>query len=160
MIRYNLELETKEQFIADRLSEETKYPIFCRILESLKKFNGKDISKRIQTHLEKEFPEYRFNYWAEHSYYRLNVSEKGINNYNTHIFEQIILGYTTNSDPFSTERIFNDYAPSYGIGAKKRIEYWTPERKEQYIKMLENYHSKIAEMITMKETIRSFRKTF
>ncbi len=159
MIRYNLELETKEQFIADRLSEETKYPIFCRILESLKKFNGKDISKRIQTHLEKEFPEYRFNYCAEHSYYRLNVSEKGINNYKS----ILLLEYFISNNELVlnlTERIFNEYSPSYGIGVKERIEYWTPERKEQYIKMLENYHSKIAEMITMKETIRSFRKTF
>ena len=151
-----LEMETKEQFIAGLLEEETKYPIFCRILESLKKFNGKDISKRIQTHLEKEFPEYRFYYWMENNRYRLRVSENKPNNYDK-VFEEITLGYTTNFDSFSTEKVFNEYAPMYGIGAKKRIEYWTPERKEQYINMLETYHVKIAEVISMKDAINQFR---
>jgi hypothetical protein len=151
-----LEMETKEEFISRREEEEIRFPIFVKILECLQKFNGKPISKRIQTHLEKEMPEYRFYYWAEHTRYRLRVSENKPNNYNK-VFEEITLGYTTNSDCFSTENVFNNFCPSEGIGAQKRIEYWTKERKEEYISMLETYHSKIAEISKMKDDINSFR---
>lgn len=155
MRQFNLEYQTVEEFKNGRKEDETKFPIFCKLMESLRKFEGKEVSKRIETHLAKEFPEYRFFYFSEYGRMRLNVYERNRTEHG-YIFNEIVLGDSVSSI-FSFDRVFNELNPYYGIAAKNRIEFWTTEKKEEYIKMLENYYAKIEEMKMLRNDLYNFR---
>jgi hypothetical protein len=69
----------------------------------MKQFDGKKITKRMETVLSKQYPEYNFSFVKSYSWYELNVWGNGIPFTNRYYFN---LGYFSDGD-FSYEKFIN-----------------------------------------------------
>jgi len=123
--------------------EQEQHLLFKDILKSLEKYNGKEISKRLETYLKKEFP--AFNFW--NSGKTLHVTENGIGKFGINFFEN-------SNGILNTEVLYQRH--SFGIHAERRLalfnqnkEFELPileQENEELIQLKEEYKKRISEI--------------
>lgn len=113
------------QAISQELAiSEKKYEIYQKLESILKDFEGKKISKRIETAFKKKFPEHWCNFSHEYSMYYMYICPTDKFVYNDRL--QFLIGYD-NEDIISIEKTefsrgFQYFSGCYGIHKLKRIE--------------------------------------
>lgn len=116
--------------------EQEQHLIFKDILKSLEKYNGEKISKRLETHLKKEFPAYHIKMETHPvmtSKLYVSKDHKEILNFN----------FINNRDGIlNTETLYNC---SYGIFAERRLELFNAN-KETYLYILEKENEELVQL--------------
>lgn len=95
-IQFEKPLDSKEVFnkLQERIiNQQFNYDLWKKVESVLQKFDGQKITKRIETALKKELPEYTINFENMYSYYNIYVWGNGIE-YNHR--KSYLIGYFDN----------------------------------------------------------------
>jgi hypothetical protein len=114
----------------------------------LKSFDGKTISKRIETAIKKVLPEFTVYYGKSYSWYELKIWGNGVDYQNN---LSLNLGYTSTSDVFNFEWYVTNNQRSYL--EKSRYEHLEVYRTD--VEKLVNLSIRYEELL---ETISEFKK--
>jgi hypothetical protein len=143
-------------YIANIEKDIANHILFNKILDSLSKFEGKEVSNRIVSHLEKEFPEFRiFEFW-DYSFFRIRLSNSEYD---------LKLNLASEKDKvYSRNRVYYDLEPSFGIGAEKRKRKYENSNSDQILELQSNvmkYEQMKKELETLRVSIlETSRDTF
>lgn len=107
---------TKENIETILLSNLENTEIADKVLEVLKPFDGKTISKRMASAVQKALPEYTIYYKSDYGMFHINVWGNGIS-YNEML--SFLIGYETNTT-FNFETFRDRFANCYLGAAKER----------------------------------------
>jgi hypothetical protein len=116
--------------------EQEQHLLFKDILKSLEKYNGKEISKRLETYLKKEFPAYHIRMETHPvmtSKLYVSKDHREILNFN----------FENNRDGIlDTEKL---YQCSYGIYSEKRLALFN-QNKEFELPILEQENEELIQL--------------
>lgn len=116
--------------------EQEQHLLFKDILKSLEKYNGQKISKRLETYLKKEFPDYLHFHYSSGAFPSLYVSENHVHSFTINLFE--------NSDGIlNTAVLYQRH--SFGIHAQIRLEKFD-QNKETYLYILEKENEELVQL--------------
>lgn len=106
-----LQIEEIKEAIEKQIQlNERDLAVVKTIVEELKRFDGKKITKRIGTCIEKALPQFTICYSKDISMYRLKIWGYGIL-YTDHL--SILLGYINNENDIFSHEKFIDYNQRY-----------------------------------------------
>lgn len=117
--------EIKESLKEVIKRESANYAIYLKVERVLKNFEGKAISKRIETEFRKQFPEHYCQLIHEYGMFHLNISPTNKFNYNEQL--HFLIGYE-NENIVSIEPIpnvtrgFKYFSNCYGEAERERLE--------------------------------------
>lgn len=145
-----------EQFLNGMELDRFQHSLFIKMLDALSKYEGKDVSKRIESYLKEHFPEYRiYGYW-EYGNFEIIVNHKEL----SEKFQiERILEFrlaTESNKTYSRERIYRELNPQYGIGAQERLEKFEKlslENIETFKNKIDLYNSKVKELQSLENEI-------
>lgn len=112
----------KETIEADIAREQIGIDLFNQLVEIFKPFEGKKISKRLATAIEKALPDYTVSYSTDYGHYSIRIWGNGIDFNERYDF---LIGYESN--PYYNEGPheeshsgFRDFSGRYGFHAEER----------------------------------------
>lgn len=116
--------------------QEITLVIINKFLEVVKKMDGKQISKRIATALEKEFPEYKVIWDTRYGMYHIDIWGNGIE-YKDEI--RIMIGYDTGDGHIHYDQIL-DFNGCYTLDKERREQLIAfKEEIDNHIEVYQKY---------------------
>ena len=146
-----MSIQTNEEILSGIESDKYHHSVFNRVMDVLKKFDGKLLTRRALTELSKQIPEWEFGFGPEW----MNRIEL-----NVYINSERVLSATLLYKGFEKPNVFdwnecyNNWSSCYGKAAKERIERYS--NSEKVSEML----SKNRERLEMVEKIEKIGKEF
>lgn len=143
----------KEAIEVDIAREQIGIELFNQLVEIFKPFEGKKISRRLATAIEKALPEHTVSYNTDYGHYNIRIWGNGIDFNERYDF---LIGYDNN--PYYREGTheenhsgFRDFSGYYGFHAeernKKRKEYLENDSDLSYIsEAIEDYKEAVGKL--------------
>lgn len=146
-----LSIPTNEEILAGIESDKYHHSVFNRVMEVLKKFDGKFLTRQILKELSKQIPEWTFGLGPNW----MNRIELNVYIDSERVLSATLL-YKKFEEPkvFNWEECYNSLSACYGKAAKERIERYS--NSEKVSEML----SKNRELLEMAEKIEKMDKEF
>lgn len=151
--KYDLTVEKQEKIIKERLHcYKFQLTTVINIFPILEKYEGKKITKHIETTLKKAFPELDINLRDQYGMFHIKAQPAG--DHLEYEYISMLIGY--DNDPFIRMNQIKEYNKCYTLnaGRVKQLEAGQPhikkmvEKRNQIIKMLDELKLE-AEMYNM-----------